>query len=127
MIKAIFGKIGGVLILSRRKQVLEDWSKKFNITSDYLVKVEAKQIDIRLVTNRVVYFLEHLGKGLLGIPDPIKRAAAWSTVFTEPPTYEDLVSRTARLRSHIKLISKAKNAKSLTVGSPGLEPGAFAM
>lgn len=35
--------------------------------------------------------LEHLGKGLLGIPDLTKRAAAWSTVFAEPPTYEELV------------------------------------
>ncbi len=88
-------------------------------------KVEAEQIDINLVINRVTYFLEHLGKGLLGIPNLTKRAAAWSTVFAEPPTYEELVSRTARLRSHIKLISQAKTAESLTVGDTGFEPVTF--
>jgi hypothetical protein len=85
--------------------------------------VENKQIDIELVIiNRVMYFLNHLEKGLLGLSDPLLRAAAWSTVFVEPPTYNDLVFRTARLRSHIELISTSATPQSLNVGTEGLEP-----
>lgn len=82
---------------------------------------EAQQIDIRMVIDRVIYFLEHLEKGLLGISDPVQRAAAWSTVFEEPPTYQQLVSRTPRLRSHVEQIATAENAEDLNVGTKRLE------
>jgi len=83
-------------------------------------EAESKQIDIRMVIDRVTYFLEHLEKGLLGIANPTRRAAAWSTVFAEPPTYDNLVSRTAKLRSHVELISISETPQSLNVGSKGL-------
>ncbi len=42
MIKAIFWDIGGVVILSRRKQILEDWAKELDVSSDNL-RVTLKQ------------------------------------------------------------------------------------
>ncbi len=90
-------------------------------------KMEALQFDLNMVVDRVVYFLEHLEKGLLGISNPIIRAAAWSTIFEEPPTYQDLVSRTPKLHSHIKLISQSKNDKSLYVDGEGFGPPTFAV
>ncbi len=85
-------------------------------------KSEKEQIDIEMVINRVMYFLNHLEKGLLGLSDGLQRAAAWSTIFVEPPTYNDLIFRTARLRSHIELISTSETPQSLNVGTKGLEP-----
>ena len=45
----------------------------------------------------------------------IKRTPAWSTIFSETPTYNDLVFSAARLRSHIELISISETTKSLNV------------
>lgn len=88
-------------------------------------RVEAKQIDLSMVIDRVVYFLEHLEKGLLGIANPTIRAAAWSTIFEETPTYEDLKSGTPALRPHIKLISRSENDKSLVVDNQPLNSNPF--
>ena len=85
-------------------------------------RVENQQINIQMVIDRVTYFLEHLDKGLLGIADPVKRAACWATIFHEPPTYDELVSRTPQLRSHIEQIKAMDNPQSSNVGSKGLEP-----
>jgi hypothetical protein len=83
---------------------------------------EKQQVDIEMVINRVMYFLNHLEKGLLGLSDGLQRAAAWSTIFAETPTYNDLVFRTAKLRSHVELISTSATPQSLNVGTEGLEP-----
>ncbi|MCL4366941.1 hypothetical protein M1563_02120 [Patescibacteria group bacterium] len=55
MIKAIFWDIGGVLILSRRKQVLEDWSKRLSTSPENLRAVIKQFSDERMKGNDLSY------------------------------------------------------------------------
>ena len=116
--KELLTKIRASRLLSVQQALEEDLEK---IENDKIIAIkerdnsEFKQIDLRMVINRVIYFLEHLDKGLLGIADPVKRAAVWSSVFKETPTYEDLVSGTPVLRSHVKLIASSRNKQDFNV------------
>ncbi len=122
-------------LLIRRKQKMTDDLMLFSELDEELKKVEAdkelaiierdktesKQIDIQMVVDRVTYFLEHLDKGLLGIANPTLRAACWATIFDEPPTYDEIVSRTARLRPHIEQIATNEDPESSSVGTKRFE------
>ncbi len=72
-------------------------------------KKEDKNINMELVMEIVVNFLEHLEFLLLGSPNPLKRAAYFGLVFAETPTYQELVSGTPKLAPYIKLIQTLDN------------------
>lgn len=67
-------------------------------------KQEDKNVNMELVSEVVGYFLEHMEFLLLGSPNPLKRATYFGLVFTQTPTYQELVSGTPKLAPYIKLI-----------------------
>lgn len=63
-----------------------------------------KNTNMEMVVEVVGYFLEHFEFLLLGSPNRLKRAAYFGLVFTQAPTYQELVSRTPKLAPYVELI-----------------------
>jgi len=76
---------------------------------------EDQNINIEIVLAIVGEFLENLEFLLLQSPDRIKRAIYFGTLFAQTPTYQDLISRTARLAQYFELIEDAGSSNPATV------------
>ncbi len=77
--------------------------------------------------DNIEYFLEHIEELLLGSPDPLKRAAYFGILFTQAPTYNDLLFGTPQLEPCIELNESFRLTHSLNVDDAGLEPATYAM
>ena len=76
----------------------------------------------RYVIAVVGEFLENLEFLLLGSPNPLKRAAYFGVLFEQTPTYQDLISGTARLAPYFELIDEPGDINTATVSRLGFEP-----
>lgn len=66
--------------------------------------------------------MEHLGVLVIGSPDPLDRAAYFGMLFTETPTYQQLVNGTPKLEPYIELISALSGPNSPLAPPAGIEP-----
>ncbi len=109
MEKTLLGNKIAMLVSEDAIRIIEDKLKEVVAQIKDLEETKTKQVDkntnMDMVAEVVGYFLEHLEFLLLGSPNPLKRAAYFGLLFTQTPTYQELVSRTARLAPYIKLIN----------------------
>ncbi len=85
-------------------------------------KKEGEVINMEVVIDNVEYYLASLENLLLGSPDPLKRAAYFGVLFQTAPTYQELVSGTAKLEPCIALNEDFFKTNSQTVSRLGIEP-----
>lgn len=76
---------------------LKEVTGEINNLKEAKAKQENKNTNMELIAEVVGYFLEHLEFLLLGSPNPLKRADYFSLIFTQTPTYQELVSGTPQL------------------------------
>ena len=107
-------------------KLIEDQLKEVTKELKELTKTKAEQedqnINIEIILAVVGEFLENLEFLLLGSPNPLKRAAYFGVLFEQTPTYQDLISGTARLAPYFELIDESGDINTATVSAPGFEP-----
>ena len=107
--KTLIGDKIAMLVSEEAIRLMEDKLKEITTEMNDLRQTQAKQnnknVNMEMVSEVVGYFLEHLEFLLLGSPYPLKRASYFGLVFTQTPTYQELVSRTPKLAPYIKLIN----------------------
>ncbi len=86
-------------------------------------KVEQKDqnINMEIVLAIVQEYLEHLSFLILGSSNPLKRAAYFGILFTQTPSYNDLISRTVQLAPYFELIDDSESFNPATVSPERLE------
>ncbi len=48
-------------------------------------------INMEIVLDNITYYMEHLDELLLGTPDPLRKAAFFSVLFENTPSYDELL------------------------------------
>lgn len=99
------------------EQKLKEITDQIKDLEDMKGKREDQNVNIVMVAEIIGYFLEHLEFILLGGSDPLKRATFFGLIFEELPTYQDLISGTAKLAPYINLIDMLDTPKN-----PNCEP-----
>jgi site-specific DNA recombinase len=88
-------------------------------------EVKEKGIDIKTIMAYIRYFLEHLDYLLLKQIDPIKKAGFFGVLFSQVPTFQDLLIGTqnaGQLTVLNPIFSLANSLKGNMEGPVGLEP-----
>lgn len=101
---------------------LKEVTKEINELSGTKAEQEDKNVNMEIVLAVVGDFLENLTFLLLGSSNPLKRAAYFGLLFTQTPTYQDLISGTASLAPYFELIDDAGSSNPATVSRQGFEP-----
>ena len=111
--KTLIGNKIAILTSDEAIKLMEDKLKEITSDINDLRQAQAKQdnknINMEMISEVVGYFLEHHDFLLLGSPNRLKRASYFGLVFTQTPTYQELVSRTTKLAPYIKLIDELSN------------------
>jgi site-specific DNA recombinase len=81
-----------------------------------------KPIDMNIVMDYIKYFLDNKEYLLLHHKDPVLRANAFSILFDEAPTYDEINYGTPNLASFIKLNEVFKSNKGKLAAEHGFEP-----
>lgn len=106
--KTLIGEKIAILVSEEAIRIIEkkltEISVQIKDLQDLKAKREDKKINMEIVAEIIGYFLENLEFIALGGADPIKNAAFFGLIFEVTPTYQDLISRTAKLAPYIKLI-----------------------
>ena len=90
-------------------------------------KSEATEHDFASYLKYANYILEHPGKILLKSRKKEDQIAIWSLVFTELPTYEEIVTGTLKLTLCFKLKDTIEGVFDSVVRDEGLEPPTFSV
>lgn len=69
-------------------------------------KKEDQEFELQTAINKANYLLEHLEELIFGASNPIQSAALFGILFTETPTYQDLIAGTPKLEPYVKLIKQ---------------------
>ncbi|MFH0863842.1 MAG: recombinase family protein [Candidatus Gottesmanbacteria bacterium] len=64
---------------------------------------EDEQVSAERIINNILYFMEHLEELILSGDDKLQNADMFGLVFTELPTYQDLIDGTPKLEAIFKL------------------------
>ncbi len=107
-------------------KLMEDKLKEIDNEIKQLNKHKAKQedtnINMEIILAVVGEYLENLEFLLLGSPNPLKRAAYFGVIFTQTPTYQDLLSGNVQLAPYFELIDDEGSKDPATVSRTGFEP-----
>ncbi len=79
-------------------------------------------INMEIVLDNVTYYMNHLDELLFGTPDPLRKAAFFSALFEEAPTYDELVFGTPKLEPCIALNEEYRKSHYQFVTPWGFEP-----
>ena len=108
--KILIGNKIAVLSSEEAIKLMEDKIKEITgeirDLEDAKLKQGTKNTNMEMVAEVVGYFLEHFDYLLLGSPNRLKKATYFGLVFSQTPTYQELVSRTPKLAPYIKLIDE---------------------
>lgn len=78
---------------------------------------DIKSVNMENFMAHIGYFLEHLEELLIDQSNPLKRAAFFGLIFDTIPTYQDLVSGTAKLAPYLGLKEHFESAL-VPIGDP---------
>jgi site-specific DNA recombinase len=108
-----------------RKKYEQDFEKlddKITKARKKRAEDERKEVGIKLKLKYAVYLMEHLEEVLIDRDNIVAQQQLFSLVFTELPTYDELVNGTPKLEPLFKLNDKSDLSKSQIVSREGLEP-----
>ena len=77
---------------------------------------------MEVIMDNIEYYLASLENLLLGSPNPLKRAAYFGVLFQVAPTYQELISGTAKLEPCIALNDIFLKDTGQMVSRLGFEP-----
>ena len=103
------------------EEEIEGLEQRIQQSSIVRNKCEVAESDIKAFVRSVMEFVEHPMKMLGNNQYPYSQRALFELVFEEPPTYQQMVSRTPKLAFIFKLSGNLENAKSSLVTLEDLE------
>ncbi len=89
--------------------------------------LEINEEDIEAFIKEVEYIMEHPSELLLDATNTTQQKAMFAFVFSELPTYDEILSGTPKLRWIFKVSSEDISPESVLVRPPGLEPGTLSL
>ena len=101
---------------------LDEITKEIKQLSKSKAEQEDQNINMEIILSVVGGYLENLEFLLLGSANPLKRATYFGVLFSELPTYDDLVLGNIKLAPYFTLIEEKEGATPATVSPRGFEP-----
>jgi len=111
-------KLTSDVALKLMEDKLKEIDNEIKKLSKYKTEQEDKNINMEIILAVVAEYLENLEFLLLGSPNPLKRAAYFGVLFTQTPTYDDLISGNVQLAPYFELINDAGSSNPATVSRP---------
>ena len=92
-------------------------SNRIKSLKDGKKEQQQNKTDMAVIMDNVSYFLEHFEKLLIDTKKPLKKAAYFSLLFDQLPTYQELLSGTPKLAPFLG-IKKGNDRVPFSIGDP---------